>query len=181
MLRLQPSLRRQLEAHVLAFADMLMAWQLPLKRAELLESAHTELIVAPDVSHPILANMVPSPLGDYLVLYIDDSPDMSWIGVARTCAVCSYVNEPNLEFCSSCGGHLQVERCTVCRLPIRGGRVLYHRECMQLTRTRTVAHMLSLHACNPRALLESAKGLDLCYGMWLLLPRSVVLSGTFLP
>ena len=41
-------------------------------------------------------------------------------GIARTCAVCSQVNEPSVEFCSACGGRLKVERCSVCRLPARG-------------------------------------------------------------
>ena len=63
MFRLQPRLRRQLEAHVLAYAEMLMAWDLPQKRAELLESARVELIFTADTSNPVLADMFMSPLG----------------------------------------------------------------------------------------------------------------------
>lgn len=62
MFRLQPRLRRQLEAHVWAYAEMLLAWELPHKRAELLECARSDLMMDP--SHPALLNMLDSsPLG----------------------------------------------------------------------------------------------------------------------
>ncbi|KAJ3559944.1 hypothetical protein NM688_g25 [Phlebia brevispora] len=60
--RLQARQRRQLEIHLWAYADMLLAWSLPQKRAELLHSAGTELGM--DLAHPVLADMLDStPLG----------------------------------------------------------------------------------------------------------------------
>lgn len=64
MFRLQPRLRRQLEMHILVYAEMLMTWELPQKRAELLESARADLMFGPDTSHPVLLHMLSSsPLG----------------------------------------------------------------------------------------------------------------------
>lgn len=64
MFRLQPRLRRQLEAHVWAYAEMLLTWELPQKRAELLECARSDLMTDP--SHPALLNMLDSsPLGTF--------------------------------------------------------------------------------------------------------------------
>ncbi|GJE87139.1 hypothetical protein PsYK624_032220 [Phanerochaete sordida] len=104
MYRLKPPLRRQLEVHIWAYAEMLLAWELPQKRAELLESARLELMSALDASHPSMANM------------LNSSP----LGIARTCAICSQINEPSVEYCSSCGGRLKIESCSICRLPVRG-------------------------------------------------------------
>lgn len=56
--RLQPRQRRQLEAHIWAYADMLLAWSLPRKRAELLESARGQFGMTS--SHPVIANMLSS-------------------------------------------------------------------------------------------------------------------------
>ncbi|EKM55335.1 uncharacterized protein PHACADRAFT_255888 [Phanerochaete carnosa HHB-10118-sp] len=101
---LELRLRRQLEAHVWAYAEMLLAWDLAQKRAELLETARVELMTAPDLSHPAMVNMLHS------------SP----LGIARICAICAQINEPDVEFCASCGGRLKVESCSICRLPVRG-------------------------------------------------------------
>lgn len=120
MFRLQPPLRRQLEAHIWAYAEMLLAWELPQKRAELLESARVELMSAPDLSHPAMANMLTSsPLGAPL-FSCSCSISNFCPGIARTCAICSQINEPKVEFCTSCGGRLKVETCSICRLPVRG-------------------------------------------------------------
>ena len=77
--RLVPRQRRQLEAHIWAYAEMLLAWCLPQKRAELLEAASSEFTGAGIVGqgkelqpirpaerrvHPVIASMLnSSPLG----------------------------------------------------------------------------------------------------------------------
>lgn len=66
LFRLQPRLRRQLEAHIWTYAEMLLSWGLPQKRAELLESARLELLVTTELSHPVLVNNLNlSPLGKF--------------------------------------------------------------------------------------------------------------------
>lgn len=102
--RLDPRLRLQLEAHVWAYADMLLAWGLSQKRAELLDATRADLIAAPDLTHSAMANM------------FNSSP----LGIARTCVSCSQINEPKAEACISCSGRLAVEACSICRLPVRG-------------------------------------------------------------
>ncbi|KAI0689793.1 hypothetical protein BC835DRAFT_1367485 [Cytidiella melzeri] len=100
--RLQPKMRQQLHAHIWVYADILLAWQLPQKRAELLEATSGEMF-----THPILPAVLD-------MLY--SSP----LGVAHTCIVCSQINEPNADSCATCGGRFVPESCTVCRLPIKG-------------------------------------------------------------
>ena len=64
MFRLPPRLRRQLEAHVLVYAEMLLKWELPQQRAELLEAARLDMALAPELSNPVIVNTLKStPLG----------------------------------------------------------------------------------------------------------------------
>ncbi|KAI0345160.1 hypothetical protein BDW22DRAFT_1354052 [Trametopsis cervina] len=102
MFRLQPKMRQQLHAHIWVYAEMLTAWQLPQKRAELLKATSGDVFMNPIL--PALLDVLGS------------SP----LGVARTCAVCSQVNEPSAESCAACGGKFIREGCSVCRLPIKG-------------------------------------------------------------
>ena len=76
---MSPEMRGQLVSHVLAYAEMLLAWCLPQKRAELLEAASSEFTGAGIVGqgkelqpirpaerrvHPVIASMLSSsPLG----------------------------------------------------------------------------------------------------------------------
>ncbi|KAH8096852.1 hypothetical protein BXZ70DRAFT_944805 [Cristinia sonorae] len=99
---LEPLLRAQMICHILAYADMLSAWQLPQKRAELLKSVDKD---APSGIPPSIISAV-----------FDSAP----LGVIRTCKRCGLNNQLGIDTCVSCGARLSGERCTVCRLPVRG-------------------------------------------------------------
>jgi hypothetical protein len=47
MFILQPKMRQQLHAHIWVYAEMLMAWKMPAKRAELLEATAGEMFANP--------------------------------------------------------------------------------------------------------------------------------------
>ena len=117
MFRLQPRQRRQLEAHIWAYAEMLLAWCLPQKRAELLESARAEFDLGP--LHPVIASLLnSSPLGK-LLMHIDQRMLTYHVGVVRPCPNCGQDVKESQEFCS-CGTRKTAPRCTICRLPIKG-------------------------------------------------------------
>lgn len=66
MFRLQPKMRQQLHAHIWVYADMLLAWQLPQKRAELLKAASGEMFTNP-ILPAVLDLLNSSPIGMYLL------------------------------------------------------------------------------------------------------------------
>lgn len=67
MFRLQPKMRQQLHAHIWAYADMLSAWQLPHKRAELLKATSGEMFTNP-ILPAVLDMLDSSPVGMYHLL-----------------------------------------------------------------------------------------------------------------
>lgn len=156
MFRLQPRLRRQLEAHVLVYAEMLMTWELPQKRAELLESARAEMMWTPETtSLPLWVNMLnSSPLGASPIRGLTCRDiDRNLAGIARMCTNCSQPNEPMADCCVACGGRLQVERCSICRLPARGTVSCCHYDHgYVLTRSIGLSHtcLVCLHSTHVR-------------------------------
>ncbi|KAI9068878.1 hypothetical protein FKP32DRAFT_1587345 [Trametes sanguinea] len=98
-------LRSQLLCHILAYAEMLLAWELPEKRSELLKLVET------DVQRLSLDSTVANE-----TLY--SSP----LGYLRPCEHCGHFSEPGLTSCTACGNRLPA-RCSICRLTIKG---LYH-------------------------------------------------------
>ncbi|KAH9843960.1 uncharacterized protein C8Q71DRAFT_21868 [Rhodofomes roseus] len=101
---LQKSLRTQLLCHVLAYAEMLLAWGLPNKRTELLKSVEREL----------LSTVMDSAVFDTAV-----AGDR--LGCARICehGVLQSDHDSNTE-CAICGGNSRPPTCSVCRLPAKG-------------------------------------------------------------
>ena len=108
MFRLQTRMRQQLHAHIWVYADMLLAWELPQKRAELLESTSGEIFSNPTLP-AMLDLLASSPIGVFWVSCVTHTADRRPIGVARTCAICSEVSESAADFCVSCSGRLVFE------------------------------------------------------------------------
>ncbi|KAI0746476.1 hypothetical protein C8Q80DRAFT_1320359 [Daedaleopsis nitida] len=102
---LSPQIRSQLICHILAYAEMLLAWQLPEKRGELLKLVEDD--IQDIMPRDIIANET---------LY--SAP----IGYERPCDSCGHPGDPSLTVCLECGERLPT-RCSVCRLTIKG---LYH-------------------------------------------------------
>ncbi|KAI0764721.1 hypothetical protein C8Q74DRAFT_1283552 [Fomes fomentarius] len=102
---LSPQMRSQLIFHVLAYAEMLVAWQLPEKRAELLKLVEDEV-----------QGLVPEDIVADETLY--SAP----IGYLRPCGYCAHPENPSMTVCLECGSRLPT-CCSVCRLTIKG---LYH-------------------------------------------------------
>ncbi|KAI0794847.1 hypothetical protein C8Q75DRAFT_847958 [Abortiporus biennis] len=100
--KLHTQLRQQLACHILSYAEMLSAWGYPTKRSELLKSVEEELRV---ILNPVLVDTI-----------LESSP----IGVVRICERCQHENQMDVEFCLTCKVRLSRDRCTVCRLPIKG-------------------------------------------------------------
>ena len=66
---LKPELQYQLGCHVLAFSEMLSAWQLPHKRSELLKSTHSALRAC--FPKPFILDILESsPLGSYQISFL---------------------------------------------------------------------------------------------------------------
>ncbi|CAL1710706.1 unnamed protein product [Somion occarium] len=100
--QLQARLQRQLACHILTYAEMLSAWQFPSKRIELIKSVEDEL-------QSILSESLQS-------IVLDCSP----LGVVRLCSKCKHENTFLTDFCAMCNNRLSADRCSVCRLPIKG-------------------------------------------------------------
>ena len=116
---MQQRQRRQLEAHIWAYADMLLAWDLPHKRAELLQSMPEES----GLSHAAIADMLHStPLGQLTDMLNARLHSRLTTGVVRSCPNCGLELPYAGEYCS-CGTRQTASRCAVCRLPIKGTRV----------------------------------------------------------
>ncbi|OBZ77972.1 putative RWD, RING finger and WD repeat-containing protein C11E3.05 [Grifola frondosa] len=96
---LHPQLRSQLICHILTFSDMLLAWQLPERRSELLKLVEEDIRAT-----------TPDP---------DSSLYSGRLGCLRICERCGLPNEPGITICGSCGGQA-LARCTICRLPVKG-------------------------------------------------------------
>ncbi|KAG7093686.1 hypothetical protein E1B28_007344 [Marasmius oreades] len=79
--------------HVEVYADVLLRWQLPHKRLELLKA----------VSDSALR----------------DSSEHS-IGLDRTCPVCATHSVPKATLCPFCGNSFGVSVCSICRLSVKG-------------------------------------------------------------
>ena len=105
--------------HVLAYAEILFAWQLPQKRSELLKSVEKDL--RSGVPETVVTSLLESsPIGLSTLLVARASGNSLTLGVIRVCKVCGHNNQLGMDNCVSCAARLEVERCTVCRLPIRG-------------------------------------------------------------
>ncbi|KAI0763928.1 hypothetical protein BD413DRAFT_197550 [Trametes elegans] len=102
---LSPELRVQLMCHILSYAEMLLIWQLPEKRSELLK------LVENDVQRLSLDKAV-----------ADETLYSASIDYLRPCPACGHTGEPGITICTACGGRLPA-RCTICRLAIKG---LFH-------------------------------------------------------
>ncbi|KAI0646043.1 hypothetical protein C8Q79DRAFT_1110779 [Trametes meyenii] len=109
MVEMQPStafisfeLRGQLICHVLAYADILLAWELPEKRGELLK------LVESDIRTLSLDAIV-----------ADQTLYSSPIGYLRPCEDCGHLSEPGAALCVLCG-HRVPTSCSICRLVIKG-------------------------------------------------------------
>ncbi|RDX46433.1 hypothetical protein OH76DRAFT_1406950 [Lentinus brumalis] len=114
---LSPEMRAQLMCHILAYAEMLLAWQLPEKRGELLK------LVEDDVQ-----GLIPEPVIEDETLYA--AP----IGYLRPCVHCGQPGDPSITKCELCNNR-RPARCTVCRLTIKG---LYHAcsKCLHVSHMR---------------------------------------------
>ncbi|KAI0674045.1 hypothetical protein C8Q78DRAFT_1143275 [Trametes maxima] len=95
-------LRIQLIGHVLAYAEMLLVWELPEKRSELLK------LVASDIQTLSLDAVV-----------ADQTLYSSPIGYVRPCEDCGHLSEPGGTMCTLCG-HRMPTCCSICRLVIKG-------------------------------------------------------------
>ncbi|KAH9947305.1 hypothetical protein B0H21DRAFT_739747 [Amylocystis lapponica] len=95
---LSPQLRSQLLCHVLSYSEMLLAWQLPEQRSELLKIVEREFYRLP---------LDPSIIEHTL------APDR--LGVVRVCGHLPF----EAETCPVCTSR-SAARCSVCRLPVKG-------------------------------------------------------------
>ncbi|KAM5543752.1 hypothetical protein V8D89_002369 [Ganoderma adspersum] len=102
---LSSQLRSQLLCHILIYGEMLLAWQLPEKRGELLK------LVEDDIRGLPLDNVVS-----------DETLYSGQIGYLRPCQSCGTPSEPGTMLCPHCFTRLAA-RCSICRLTIKG---LYH-------------------------------------------------------
>ncbi|RPD65181.1 hypothetical protein L226DRAFT_480270 [Lentinus tigrinus ALCF2SS1-7] len=102
---LSPQMRAQLMCHILAYAEMLLAWHLPEKRGELLKMVEDDI-----------QSLDPEPTIENETLYA------AQIGVLQPCGYCNHPGDPSISRCEECHNRRPV-RCAVCRLTIKG---LYH-------------------------------------------------------
>lgn len=102
---LSSQLRSQLLCHVLAYGEMLLAWQLPEKRGELLK------LVEDDIQGLVLD-----------VVVSDETLYSGQIDYLWPCRKCGTPSEPGIMLCPDCFNRLTA-RCSICRLTIKG---LYH-------------------------------------------------------
>ncbi|TBU54508.1 hypothetical protein BD310DRAFT_935749 [Dichomitus squalens] len=99
---LSPEMRGQLLCHVLAYAEMLLAWQLPEKRGELLKLVEDDIQrLSPDI------------------LVSDETLYSARIGYLRPCEGCGQPNEVEATRCFECRSRL-IARCSICRLTVKG-------------------------------------------------------------
>ncbi|KZT12899.1 uncharacterized protein LAESUDRAFT_719207 [Laetiporus sulphureus 93-53] len=100
LVTLQQGLCNQLLCHIFSYAQMLLAWNLPSKRTELLKAVENDIhSTAMDAS--IMESLV--------------APDC--LGVVRICK--HGISDPE-QSCPGCGGRATAIRCSVCRLPVKG-------------------------------------------------------------
>ncbi|PCH41343.1 hypothetical protein WOLCODRAFT_100364 [Wolfiporia cocos MD-104 SS10] len=99
----QSSVRIQLLCHILVYAELLLAWELPLKRAELLKAVEGEIH-----STPMNSTIIESTLGADV------------IGCVPICEHSTDDSMSSTSSCVPCAGRMSVARCSVCRLPVRG-------------------------------------------------------------
>lgn len=92
----EPRILKQLHLHVVAYAKILLEWQLPLKRAELLKATHSH-----GYDHE------------------GDASDPQ-IGLALHCPSCASEVLQQDSTCPSCSTYLAASRCSICRMTIRG-------------------------------------------------------------
>ncbi|KAH9914175.1 uncharacterized protein BXZ73DRAFT_92835 [Epithele typhae] len=102
---LSPELRGQLLEHIFAYAEMLTAWQILDKRAELLK------LVESDIKGLSGTNTIS-----------DTTFHVSPINCERICEQCGHPGDPSATACAECRARLPA-RCSVCRLAIKK---LYH-------------------------------------------------------
>ncbi|GBE79383.1 hypothetical protein SCP_0205810 [Sparassis crispa] len=96
---LQSQLRNQLLCHTLVYAEMLLAWELPDKRNELLKLIEGELVTT--ALNPLI---------------VENTLVLDQLGQAHNC---EQVNEMN-SAASVCASRSKLARCTICRIPVKG-------------------------------------------------------------
>ncbi|EGN97137.1 hypothetical protein SERLA73DRAFT_57400 [Serpula lacrymans var. lacrymans S7.3] len=98
-LSFSPQLLDQFACHVLAYAEILFAWQLLHKRLELLKSVGSHISA---------------------LLPVHTRRELGF-DILHACAMCGRTGtERNAESCPSCGVHSLRPRCSICRLPVKG-------------------------------------------------------------
>ncbi|KAI0368548.1 hypothetical protein BV20DRAFT_969152 [Pilatotrama ljubarskyi] len=102
---LSAELRSQLLCHVLSYAEMLLAWELPVKRSELMKLVESDIRAL---------------AGDTTIA--DETLYSSPVGYLRPCEKCGHEGEAGVTICAPCGSRLPA-RCSICRLAIKG---LFH-------------------------------------------------------
>jgi hypothetical protein len=91
-----PTLPRQLYVHILLYAEMLLGWNLYVKRAELLKAVRAEGY-------------------DF-----HEQTAQHDIDVARSCCACGNTIPHEGTACTSCGIYTARPHCSICRLTIKG-------------------------------------------------------------
>ncbi|KAI0029908.1 hypothetical protein K488DRAFT_55342 [Vararia minispora EC-137] len=96
----KPEFIQRLLDHIVAYAEILFRWQLPIKRIELLKSVDHSLLTSQGFAFDI---------------------GQSAIGVAVLCTRCgSDAAMPGNRACNVCAARLTMPLCSICRLPVKG-------------------------------------------------------------
>lgn len=148
---------------------MLSAWQHPSKRIELMKSVEEEL--RSHLSESLRTILLDSsPLGMSLTRApaLHD-PNLRARNGTIVCARCKHENELTAETCAACSSRLLSDRCSVCRLPIKGEASSCleesHTEIVVLYRLSSNVYGLSSPLAYP--MLDESERRLLCHRMWL--------------
>lgn len=156
-------MRAQLLCHILAYAEMLLAWQLPEKRAELLKMVEDDIqCLDPE---PVIMNetLYAAPMGMYQSQHaVFDSATHVLAGLLQPCEYCGHLGDPCIPRCPECRNR-RPARCAVCRLAIKGTCISsWATEYADLARCRTISRLCKMLTCFSHEVLESTRRPVLC-------------------
>lgn len=172
---LSHEIRSQLICHVLAYADMLLVWELSERRSELLKLVEAEIQWLSFDAIVADTTLYSAPIGWSFSFRLGVAYYLSWLhtGYRLHCETCGHHGEPGITTCVACAGRIPA-RCSVCRLTIKGTYSVPGHVQLTHLHPRPLPCMFEMSSCQPHEVLESTGRPVLCDGMRLRVPPSCV-------